>query len=47
MEAFVEVFKYACKFSDMSFLDIWLAHETLSPDGRLNVFKAQLGYFVA
>ena len=30
MEAFMEVFKYALKFSDMSFENIWLAHETLT-----------------
>ena len=29
MEAFIEVFKYALKFSEMSHFDIWLAHETL------------------
>ena len=45
MEAFVEVFKYACKFSDMSFLDIWLAHETLSPDGRLKRIQGSIGLF--
>ena len=44
-EAFVEVFKYACKFSDMSFLDIWLAHETLSPDGRLKRIQGSIGLF--
>ena len=32
MEAFMEVFKYALKFSDMSFENIWLAHETLTKE---------------
>ena len=44
-EAFIEVFKYACKFSDMSFFDIWLAHETLSPDGRLKRIQGSIGLF--
>ena len=29
----------------MSFLDIWLAHETLSPDGRLKRIQGSIGLF--
>lgn len=45
MEAFIEVFKYALKFSEMSHFDIWLAHETLSPDGRLKRLQGSIGLF--
>lgn len=44
-EAFVEVFKYAMKFSEMSKSDIWLAHETLSPNGRLTRLQGSIGLF--
>lgn len=54
MEAFMEVFKYALKFSDMSFENIWLAHETLtkekvSDDGsiktRMRKLQGTIGSF--
>ena len=44
-EAFIEVFKYALKFSEMSHFDIWLAHETLSPDGRFKTLTSSIGLF--
>lgn len=45
MDAFLEVFKYAMKFSDLTYEQIWYVHEALSPNGRLMRLQGTLGLF--
>lgn len=45
MGLLLKLFKYALKFSEMSHFDIWLAHETLSPDGRLKRLQGSIRLF--
>lgn len=44
-KAFVECFKYAMKFSEMTHHQIWLVHETLSPNQRLKRLTGSVGLF--
>ena len=45
MAGFMEVFKYAMKFSELTHYQIWEAHETLSPTGRLTRLQGSIGLF--
>ena len=44
-EGFMEVFKYAMKFTELTHYQIWIAHETLSPTGRLTRLQGSIGLF--
>ena len=44
-DGFMEVFKYAMKFSELTHYQIWEAHETLSPTGRLTRLQGSIGLF--
>jgi plasmid rolling circle replication initiator protein Rep len=44
-EGFMEVFKYAMKFTELTHNQIWIAHETLSPTGRLTRLQGSIGLF--
>lgn len=44
-DGFMEVFKYAMKFSELTHNQIWIAHETLSPTGRLTRLQGSIGLF--
>ena len=44
-DGFMEVFKYAMKFTELTHHQIWLAHETLSPTGRLTRLQGSIGLF--
>ena len=44
-DGFMEVFKYAMKFTELTHYQIWIAHETLSPTGRLTRLQGSIGLF--
>ena len=44
-DGFMEVFKYAMKFTELTHHQIWIAHETLSPTGRLTRLQGSIGLF--
>jgi len=44
-DGFMEVFKYAMKFTELTHNQIWIAHETLSPTGRLTRLQGSIGLF--
>ena len=44
-DGFMEVFKYAMKFTELTHYQIWIAHETLSPTGRLTRLQGSVGLF--